>query len=108
MDVEVFDGAMAARGYALNRMCFSLNDAASREAFCHDEEAYMSRFGLSEAQKAAVRRRSALAMLEAGGNVYYLAKLAGVFGLSVQDIGAQQTGVSVEEFKRRLLAHAEA
>ena len=42
------------------------------------------------------------------GNVYYLAKLAGVFGLSVQDIGAQQTGVSVQEFKRRLLAHAEA
>jgi hypothetical protein len=26
----------------------------------------------------------------------------------VQDIGAQQTGVSKEEFKARLLAHAEA
>jgi protocatechuate 4,5-dioxygenase alpha chain len=41
-------------------------------------------------------------MLEAGGNIYYLAKLAGIFGLSVQDIGAQQTGMSVEAFKARL------
>jgi protocatechuate 4,5-dioxygenase alpha chain len=48
-----------------------------------------------------------LAMIAAGGNVYYLAKLAGIFGLNVQDLGAQQTGLSVEEFKRKLLAQAE-
>jgi protocatechuate 4,5-dioxygenase alpha chain len=39
-----------------------------------------------------------------GGNVYYLAKLAGIFGLGVQDIGAQQTGVSVAEFRAKLEA----
>ena len=43
-----------------------------------------------------------LAMIEAGGNVYYLAKLAGIFGLNVQDIGAQQTGMTVEAFKTKL------
>ena len=43
-------------------------------------------------------------MIEAGGNIYYLAKLAGIFGLNVQDLGAQQTGVSVEEFRAKLLA----
>ena len=43
-----------------------------------------------------------LKMIEAGGNVYYLAKLAGIFGLNVQDIGAQQTGMTVEEFKAKL------
>ena len=43
-------------------------------------------------------------MIEAGGNIYYLAKLVGIFGLSVQDIGAQQTGMTVEAFKARLLA----
>jgi protocatechuate 4,5-dioxygenase alpha chain len=31
-----------------------------------------------------------------------LAKLAGIFGLNVQDIGAQQTGMSVEAFKAKL------
>ena len=36
--------------------------------------------------------RNVLKLIEAGGNVYYLAKLAGIFGLNVQDIGAQQTG----------------
>jgi len=36
------------------------------------------------------------------GNIYYLAKLGGIFGLNVQDLGAQQTGVSVEAFKARL------
>lgn len=41
-------------------------------------------------------------MIEAGGNVYYLAKLAGIFGLNVQDIGTQQTGMSVDAFKAKL------
>jgi len=54
-----------------------------------------------------VRRRDVLAMLEAGGNVYYLAKLAGILGLNVQDLGALQTGKSLEEFKAALLAKGE-
>ena len=99
----LFDGALAHRGYALNAMCFSLNDASNRREFLADEAAYMGRFGLTPEQRAAVERRDVLAMLEAGGNVYYLAKLAGVWGLGVQDIGAQQTGVSVDEFRRRLV-----
>lgn len=103
----VFDGAAAQAGYALNAMCYSFNDEANREAFRRDEEAYMDRFGLDDRQKDAVRRRDILAMIAAGGNVYYLAKLAGIFGLNVQDLGAMQTGVSVEEFKAALLAYRE-
>lgn len=103
----VFDGAAAQAGYALNAMCYSFNQEANREAFRHDEEGYMDRFGLDDRQKDAVRRRDVLAMIEAGGNVYYLAKLAGIFGLNVQDLGAMQTGVSVEEFKSALLAYQE-
>lgn len=99
----LFDGAMARRGYALNAMCFSFNDAAARAAFRNDEEAYCSRFGLTSEQRDAVARRDVPAMLAAGGNIYYLAKLAGIFGLSVQDIGAQQTGMSVAAFRQRLL-----
>jgi len=34
----LFDGAQARKGYALNRMCFSFNDAANRAASA-DEEA---------------------------------------------------------------------
>ena len=33
----------------------------------------------------------------------YMDKLAGILGLNVQDIGAQQTGMTVEAFKQKLL-----
>jgi protocatechuate 4,5-dioxygenase alpha chain len=100
----IFDGSQAQKGLALNRMCFSFNSAENRAAFLKDEDAYCRKYGLSDEQRAAVKSRSVLNMIEAGGNVYYLAKLAGIFGLNVQDIGAQQTGVSVEDFKAKLVA----
>jgi protocatechuate 4,5-dioxygenase, alpha chain len=100
----VFDGDEAQKGLALNRMCFSFNSAENRAAFLADEDAYCRKFGLNDQQKAAVKSRSVLRMIEAGGNVYYLVKLAGIFGLNVQDIGAQQTGMTVEAFKSKLQA----
>jgi protocatechuate 4,5-dioxygenase alpha chain len=100
----LFDGDQAQKGLALNRMCFSFNSAENRAAFKHDEEAYCRKFGLTPEQRAAVKSRNVLAMIEAGGNVYYLAKLAGIFGLNVQDIGAQQTGMTVDAFKQKLAA----
>jgi protocatechuate 4,5-dioxygenase, alpha chain len=100
----IFDGAEAQKGLALNRMCFSFNSAENRAAFLRDEDAYCSKYGLTERQRAAVKSRNVLNMIEAGGNVYYLAKLAGIFGLNVQDIGAQQSGMTVEAFKSKLLS----
>ena len=100
----LFDGALAERGFALNAMCYSFNDAGCRSAFLADEEGYCRKYGLTGEQRAAVAARDVPAMLAAGGNVYYLAKLAGIFGLNVQDLGALQTGRSVQDFKAMLLA----
>jgi protocatechuate 4,5-dioxygenase alpha chain len=100
----LFDGRAAQRGYRLNKMCYSFNDAANRAAFLRDEDAYCRKYQLTDAQRAAVRDRDVLALLECGGNIYYLAKLAGIFGLNVQDIGAQQTGRTVEDFRAMLRA----
>jgi protocatechuate 4,5-dioxygenase alpha chain len=100
----LFDGVQARKGYALNKMCFSFNSAQARAEFQRDEEAYMRSFGLNTMQAEAIRRRNVLALIDAGGNAYYLAKFAGIFGLDMQDIGAQQTGLSKEAFKARLLA----
>ena len=102
----LFDGRMARRGYALNRMCYSFNSAENRAAFVQDEDGYCARHGLNAEQREAIRQRDVLALIAAGGNVYYLAKFAGIFGLDVQDLGAQQTGLSKDEFKARLLAAA--
>ena len=102
----VFDGDAALGGYELNAMCYSFNSAENRAAFAADEEGYMERFGLSEAQRDAIRARDVPGMIAAGGNVYYLSKLAGIFGLGVQDLGALQTGMGLDEFKATLLSHA--
>ncbi len=102
-EAVLFDGSLARRGYALNKMCFSLNRPENRAALIADEDAYLDRFGLTDEQRRAVQARDVLGMLDAGGNVYYLAKLAGVLGLGVQDLGALQTGTTVDEFKAQLL-----
>ncbi|MFC3627074.1 protocatechuate 4,5-dioxygenase subunit alpha [Vogesella amnigena] len=99
----LFDGDMAMKGYALNKMCFSFNSAANRQAFVADEAAYCRQFGLNEQQTRVIRERDVLGLLAAGGNVYYLAKFAGILGLDVQDLGAAQTGMSKDAFKQMLL-----
>ena len=100
----IFDGHMAQKGYALNAMCYSFNSAENREDFRRDEDAYCAKFGLSPEQRAAVAHRNVEELIAAGGNIYYLAKFAGIFGLDVQDVGAQQTGMTKDAFKAKLVA----
>lgn len=99
----MFDGEMARKGYGLNKMCYSLNESKAREEFRQDEMLYCDKFGLTEAQKDAIKNRDVLKLIEEGGSIYYLAKFAGLLGLNVQDVGALQTGMTVEEFKEMLV-----
>jgi len=103
----IFGPDAARKGYALNKMCFSFNDADNRAAFVRDEAGYCARYGLTAAQTEAIAKRDLLQLLELGGNAYYLAKFAGILGLNMQDIGALQTGMTVEQFKAKLLAARE-
>ncbi|UTV99076.1 protocatechuate 4,5-dioxygenase subunit alpha [Marinomonas rhizomae] len=103
----MFDGPMATKGYPLNKMCYSFNNANGREAFLANEDEYCENFGLSAEQKLAVKKRDVIAMLEAGGSIYYLAKFAGILGLNVQDVGGLQTGMTTEEFKAFLVQQGE-
>ncbi len=99
----MFDGPMATKGYPLNKMCYSFNNANGRKAFLANEDDYCEKFGLSVEQKQAVKNRDVIAMLEAGGSIYYLAKFAGILGLDVQDVGGLQTGMTTDEFKAFLV-----
>ena len=103
----LFDGNAARKGYGLNKMCYTLNEQAARDEFSNDEMAYCDKFGLSEAQKQAIAERDVLGLLQLGGSIYYLAKFVGMLGLNMQDIGAMQTGMSVEEFKQKLVRAGE-
>lgn len=102
----IFGPEAAQKGYALNKMCFSFNEAENRAEFVKDEAAYCARYGLSHEQTEALIKRDLLKLLELGGNAYYLAKFAGILKLNMQDIGALQTGMTVEEFKAKLLKAA--
>ena len=103
----IFDGKAAMKGYALNKMCYSFNSKTNREEFLRDERAYCRKYGLTPTQTKAIKGRNVLRLIHEGGCIYYLAKFAGIFHLSVQDVGAQQTGMTVEEFKRMLHAQSE-
>jgi protocatechuate 4,5-dioxygenase alpha chain len=75
MELGKFDAALAGKGYALNRLCHSLNSAENRAQFAADEDGYCARFGLSGEERAAVKSRDKRQLLAAGGNMYFLAKL---------------------------------
>jgi protocatechuate 4,5-dioxygenase alpha chain len=62
----MFDGVLAQKGLALNRMCYSFNSAANRASFLKDEDAYCEKFGLNKEQREAVKKRDVLAMIETG------------------------------------------
>ncbi|MGH9133885.1 MAG: protocatechuate 4,5-dioxygenase subunit alpha [Ilumatobacteraceae bacterium] len=94
----VFDGRRSRAGYALNKFCMSLNEAANRDAFRADEAAYVDRFALTPEQREAVLERQWLRLLELGGNIYYTFKLAATDGMTFQQLASAQTGVTEEEY----------
>ena len=102
----IFDGRMAMKGYNLNRMCYSFNSADNRKKFKAFPEAYCHAYHLTREQIHAVTDLDVLRLLQVGGNIYYLAKLTGIYGMTVQDLGAQQTGLSIDEFRARLESQA--
>src|ERR1700690_408032 len=103
----MFDGRAAMKGYALNKMCYSFTKAENRAETKKDEDAYCTKYGLNDEQRKAIKERNVLAMIHAGGCIYYLAKFGGIFGLNVQEIGAQQTGMTLEAFRQKLKAQGE-
>ena len=77
-------GAARQQGYHLNQFCMSLMKPENRERFKADERAYLDEWPMTEAQKQAVLDRDYNAMIAAGGNIYFLAKIFATDGLSFQ------------------------
>jgi protocatechuate 4,5-dioxygenase alpha chain len=94
----VFDGPCSTRGYGLNRFALSLKQPANRERFLADEQAYAAAFGLSAIELAMVARRDWTGLLEQGGHVQAITKLAATVGQTLFHIGAHNCGVDVETF----------
>ncbi|BBC38665.1 Protocatechuate 3,4-dioxygenase [Streptomyces graminofaciens] len=100
----VFDAAESRRARALNRLCGSLKEAENREKFKADEVAYCETYGLTVQQRDAVLRRDWNRMMELGGSIFYVFKLAMVDQRSMQYLGGVFTGMTTEEFAQALKA----
>ena len=95
---EVFDLDHSWRGFRINKMCNALSQAANRDAFKRDAEAFMERFHLTPHERQLVRDRDFQGLLAAGGNIYFLIKLGVVTGNGLYMMGARMRGESYEQF----------
>ncbi|MFE1176431.1 protocatechuate 3,4-dioxygenase [Streptomyces sp. NPDC058773] len=88
----------------MNKLFMSLRHGNARREFRADEAAYCRKFGLSAEQTTATLGRDWQAMLDLGGSIFYIYKLAMMDGLSLQYLGGVFTGMSEAEFKAAMLA----
>ena len=94
----VFTGERSRAGYRLNKLAMSLTDPANRAAFLADPDAYMARMELTPDEMDMVRRRDWARMIEHGGNIYLILKIAGTVGVTLLQMGAQMRGETLEQF----------
>lgn len=102
-DTPLFDRGSNLRGYKLNKMAMSLGVTANREAFKADEDAYLRRYGLDEASRAAVAARDWHEMVRLGGNLFFILKISAIDPTPITKIGADQAGMSHEQFLKERL-----
>jgi protocatechuate 4,5-dioxygenase, alpha chain len=94
----VFTGERAIEGRHLNRFCMSLMSPANRARFKADERAYLDEWPMSEVQKRAVVNRDFKALVEHGGNIFFVLKIAAVDGRPTQSVAASFAGQSTEQY----------
>lgn len=100
---RVFTAQRARKGYHLNQFAMSLMKEENRERFKADERAYLDEWPMTEAQKAGVLARDYNAMLDEGGNIYFLAKLFSTDRQSFQDAAGSMTGLSRDQYAQMML-----
>lgn len=101
---KVFTARASRQAYHLHKFCMSLMKAENREEFKADERAYLDKFRMTEAQKQAVLDRDMAKLIELGGNMYFLVKIASTDGLSALKAVSATSGMSADEYAKMMLA----
>jgi hypothetical protein len=100
---DVQDGLLAKldKTAAINRLIFYVRlDPAARERIASDPEAVMEEYGLSEAERAAVRARDFKGLVELGGHPYLVAQLSRLlYGTS----NNRNTSTAAEMLRRSII-----
>src|SRR6187402_2561688 len=91
----IFDAEQSRLGYHLNQFCMSLMKA--------DNRAYLDEWAMTEEQKQAVLARDLNRCIQAGGNIYFLAKIGATDGKSFQQMAGSMTGMSEDEYRKMMI-----
>lgn len=101
---RVYTAKRARQGYHLNQFAMSLMKPENRERWKADERAYLDQWPMTEEQKAAVLARDYNALLDLGGNIYFLAKIFSTDGLSFVQAVSTMTGMNVDDYQAMMVA----
>ena len=100
---RVYTAARARRGYWINQFAMSMMKPENRERFKKDERAYLDEWDISEEGKQALLRRDYNALLDMGGNVYFLSKLFSADGLPFAEAVSTMTDMTWPEYRQMML-----
>jgi protocatechuate 4,5-dioxygenase alpha chain len=100
---RVFTAQRARKGYHLNQFAMSLMKEENRQRFKADNAAYLDEWDLTPAARQAVLDRDYNAMIDEGGNVYFLSKLFSADGQSFQTAAGSMTGMTPEEYAQMMI-----
>ena len=95
----VYSSELALRGHTLNRFALSLRSPACRQAFLADEKYYMQSCGLSPLEQTMVADRDWTGLLQAGGHLQAILKIAATVGQHLWHIGAHHAGTDAETMR---------
>ena len=99
----MFTAQRARKGYWINQFSMSLMKAENRERFKTDERAYLDEWQISEEAKAAILVRNYNALLDLGGNIYFLSKIFSTDGISFAEAVATMTDMEFPEYREMML-----
>lgn len=100
---RVFTVARARKGYWINQFAMSLMKPENRERFKADEQGYLNAWKLTDEAKAAILARDYNALLELGGNIYFLSKIFSSDGIPFAEACSSMTEQSWPEYRQMML-----
>lgn len=94
-----FTAERALRGAPFNRLGSSLRSEENRQRYLQDERAYLAEFDVPDEFVSLVAARDWTGLLEAGGHLQSVLKVAATVGQNLWDVGAHAVGCSADELR---------
>lgn len=99
---RVFTAKRARQGYHLNQFAMSLMKAENRELFRANEKSYLADWKLSDGARQAVLARDYNALLDLGGNIYFLSKIFSTDGISFAEAVSTMTDMEFPAYREMM------